>query len=93
MEYLPYFVSVLALLFSVYQFTRVSHKEADTQMTTVLIKLENISEGISEIKSDMKNVKEDVQDLRERMAKVEASSASAHKRLDVLVGNRNDRRE
>lgn len=81
-------VSVLALLFSVYQFVRATHKENDTQMSAVLMKLEIISEGITEIKADMKNVKKDVQDLRERVAKVEASAASAHKRLDTAIGGR-----
>ena len=53
--------------------------------------VESIAEGIVEIKSDIKNVKEDVQALRERMAKVEASAASAHKRIDTVVGQEKDR--
>lgn len=88
MDILPYMVSILALLFGVYQFVRSSHKESDTQMTTVLIKLEHIAEGVSEIKTDIKSVKQDVEELRERMAKVEASSASAHKRLDGVFGSK-----
>lgn len=60
-------------------------------MTAIMIKLENIAEGIIEIKNDLKNVKEDVQALRERMAKVEASASSAHKRIDNVVGQEKDR--
>lgn len=88
MDILPYIVSILALLFGVYQFVRSAHKESDTQMTTVLIKLEHISEGVSEIKTDIKSVKQDVEELRERIVKVEASTSSAHKRLDGYFGGK-----
>ena len=60
-------------------------------MTAIMIKLENIAEGIIEIKNDLKNVKNEVQNLRERMAKVEASASSAHKRIDNVVGQEKDR--
>ena len=60
-------------------------------MTTVLIKLESIAEGIVEIKSDIKNVKQEVESLRERVAKVEASASSAHKRVDAITGQEKDR--
>lgn len=85
-EYIPYIISALALLFSAYQFVRASEKEDTGQITTVLIKLENIAEGITEIKGDMRGVKEEVNSLRERVATVEASAKSAHKRLDTIEG-------
>lgn len=85
---LPYYVSAIALLFSVYQFIKQTTKADSSQITTVLIKLENIAAGIAEIKADLKSVKAEVQDLRERIAKVEASAAQAHKRLDTMIGGR-----
>lgn len=84
MNYIPLLISAFALLFSIYQFIKATEKEDTTQITTVLIKLENISDGIAEIKADMKNVKNDIRQLYERMAKVEASCASAHKRIDSI---------
>lgn len=84
MEYIPLLISGVALLFSAYQFVRATEKEDTTQITTVLIKLEGIADGIAEIKADMKNVKNDIRQLYERLAKVEASSASAHKRIDGI---------
>ena len=90
-QYLPILISAAALLFAAYQYVRNSHRETTAQMTTILVKLENIAEGIIEIKSDLKNVKDEVQNLRERVAKVEASTSSAHKRLDVIVGQEKDR--
>lgn len=92
-EYAPILISAAALIFTYYQYLRNSHREDTSQMTTVLIKLENIAEGVTEIKSDVRNMKKDVQDLRERVAKVEASASSAHKRLDSVVGGRSDRNE
>lgn len=90
-NYLPVIISAAALFFAAYQYVRNAYRDADTQMTTIIVKLEGIMEGITEIKADIKNVKEDVQTLRERMAKVEASAASAHKRIDTIVGQEKDR--
>lgn len=84
MEYVPLLISGVALLFSAYQFVKATEKEDTTQITTVLIKLEGIADGIAEIKADMKNVKNDIRQLYERLAKVEASASSAHKRLDGI---------
>lgn len=84
MEYVPLLISGIALLFSAYQFVRATEKEDTTQITTVLIKLEGIADGIAEIKADMKNVKNDIRQLYERLAKVEASASSAHKRIDSV---------
>lgn len=59
-------------------------KQEVSELTTVIIKLENISTGISEIKAEMSNVKIDMKDLRERLVRVEESSKQAHKRLDEM---------
>ena len=53
-------------------------------MTTVVVKLENIESGVSEIKSDIRNTKSEVQDVRDRLIIVEERAKSAHKRLDDL---------
>lgn len=55
-----------------------------SQLTTVIVKLENIGNGITEIKSEMNNVKNDHKESRERIIKVEESAKQAHKRLDVF---------
>lgn len=59
--------------------------KADTaEMTTVIVKLENIGNGITEIKNEMINVKNDIKESRERLIKVEESAKQAHKRIDTL---------
>lgn len=59
-------------------------KNDASELTTVIVKLENIGTGITEIKSEMTNVKNDIKENRERIIKVEESSKQAHKRLDEL---------
>lgn len=61
-------------------------KQATTELTTLLVKLENINNGVNEIKSDMRNMNSELQSLRDRMIIVEQSSKSAHHRLDTLEG-------
>lgn len=63
---------------------KLDDKRDTTEMTTVIVKLENIGIGISEIKNEMINVKNDVKESRERLIKVEESAKQAHKRLDSL---------
>jgi len=84
-------ISGLSFAFAVYQGianmkrnVKADNKKDASEMTTVIIKLEHISSGISEIKADLSNVKGDIKDLTERLITVEQSSKQAHKRLDEL---------
>ena len=84
-------ISGVSLAFALYQgITNMKRnktqddKQDASQLTTVIVKLENIGEGVNEIKSDMKGVKEDVVELRERIVAVEQSAKSAHHRIDLL---------
>lgn len=61
-------------------------KKEASEMTTLIVKLENINNGVNEIKSDMRNMRNDIQDLRDRLIIVEQSTKSAHHRLDGLEG-------
>lgn len=87
-------ISALSLAFGIYQGVTnmkrnrtADDKNDATQLTTVIVKLENISAGISDIKSDMRNVKDEVKDMRDRLIKVEESTKSAHHRIDELLKN------
>lgn len=57
-----------------------------SETTTLIVKLENINNGVNEIKSDMRNMRSDIQDLRDRLIIVEQSTKSAHHRLDGIEG-------
>ena len=87
-------ISALSLAFGIYQGVTnmkrnrtADDKNDATQLTTVIVKLENISAGISDIKSDMRNVKDEVKDMRDRLIKVEESTKSAHYRIDEWLKN------
>lgn len=82
-------ISALSLAFGIYQgitnmkrSQRAEDKQDATQLTTVIVKLENIGDGISEIKADMRNVKDEVRELRDRIIAVENSTKSAHRRIE-----------
>jgi len=81
------------LFFGIQNYRR--NKTADTkastaEMTTVLVKLENMNDtmknGFFEIKSEMSSIKNEVKDNFERLVKVEASERALHKRLDSIEG-------
>ncbi len=64
---------------------KLDDKKDATEMTTVIVKLENISNGITEIKSEINNVKNDIKEDRERIIRVEESAKQAHKRIDEIT--------
>ena len=65
-------------------------KKEASEMTAVIVKLESIGTGVTEIKLDMKNIRADIQELRERLVVVEQSSKQAHHRIDEVVGKVRD---
>lgn len=86
-----FLISVVSVCFSIFSgiVTMRRNKSADdkieaTQLTSVIVKLENIDMGVTEIKSEMKSVKEDTKNNSERLTRLEESAKSAHKRLDAI---------
>lgn len=59
-------------------------KSDTSEMTTVIVKLESISENVKEVKNDIKDVKGEIDSMRERITIVEQSTKSAHKRIDGI---------
>ena len=71
-------ISVISVAFGVYEgiasMKRNNKKDTETetsQLTTVIVKLENIGNDITEIKSDLRDVKDDIKNHSERLVKVE----------------------
>lgn len=80
-------VSVLSFLVAAFALARnlkLDTKSDQTELTTVIVKLETINENIKDVKADMKDVKDDIDKIRERLIAVEQSVKSAHKRIDGL---------
>lgn len=84
MEYIPYFISFLSLLLALYTFLSRNNKENTTELTTVIVKLENIGNGISDIKSEIASMKNDQKEDHDRLIKVESSVSSLWKQFNEL---------
>lgn len=89
MEYVPYLISFLSLLLAAYTFLSKNNKENTTELTTVIVKLENIGTGIADIKSEIASMKDDQKEDHDRLIKVESSVATMWKRVDELKANAN----
>lgn len=61
-----------------------------TQLTAVIVKLENLGIGITEIKNELAGIKTDTRELRDRVIAVELSVKQAHKRLDEHFAQKGD---
>ena len=87
-------ISALSLLLSFYTFLNKSSKDSATEMTTVIVKLENIGSGIADIKAEIASLKDDQKNDHDKLIKLEASVATAWKRIDEIFltigGNKND---
>lgn len=57
-----------------------------SNMTTVIVKLENIRVSISDLKLDLKRTAEDLQRIDRRLTVVEESTKQAHKRINEIKG-------
>lgn len=85
------FISLCALLFSVYMGLR-GNKKTDTKEiearvereTRLDMKLAEIGNDVKEVKETVKSIQNDVKDHEGRIVKLEASYKAEHKRLDEL---------
>lgn len=65
------FISLIIAVFNIWRTNKTANKEDSSQLTTVIVKLENIGNDVSEIKTDLRDVKEDLKDHSERLVRVE----------------------
>ena len=82
MEYAPILISICSLLLAVYTFLSRNNKENTTELTTVIVKLENIGNGISDIKSEIASMKNDQKEDHDSLIKVESSLSSLWKQFN-----------
>ena len=71
-------ISAISLGFAIYsgvsnlkRNNKQDAKSDSAQLTTVIVKLENIGTGINEIKADVKDVKQDLKDHSDRLIRLE----------------------
>lgn len=78
-------ISGLSLLLAAYAFLHNNTKQDTTELTTVIVKLENIGLGITDIKSEMTAMRNDQKEDHDKLIKVESSLVTAWKRIDELM--------
>ncbi len=59
-------------------------RKSTADMTMVMVKLEDIGMGVSEIKADLSNVKGDIRALTERVIVAEQAVAQGEKRINEI---------
>ena len=63
--------SIISVVSALRRNNKKSDKEQATEMTTVIVKLENISNDIKDVKNDLKDLKVDLQKHSERLTIIE----------------------
>ena len=59
-------------------------KKESAELTTVIVKLENINNDTKDIKNELRSIRTEVSDLRERVTIAEQAAKSLHHRVDKI---------
>ena len=84
-------IAACALLFTALSFKRTQNQDTSAtaaERATMTADIRYIRSSIDEIKLDNRAIKADVSELKAKVAEIDASTKSAHKRLDDLVNER-----
>ncbi len=88
MTYVPIIISALSLILAVYTFLSKNSKENTTELTTVIVSLDNIKTGIADIKAELNSIKSSQKEDHDKLIRVEESLKSAWKQINkIQVGN------
>ena len=84
-------ISFVSLIFGIYsgvsnvrRSNRAEHRRDISELTMVIVKLEDIGTGVSEIKSDMNSVRDDIKELTGRLMVAEQQIRQINKRVDEI---------
>ncbi len=81
-------ISLVSLLLAGYTYATKAQKDNTTELTTVIVKLESIGAGISDIKREIETMKNDQKEDHDELIKVGESLRSAWKQINKLSGRR-----
>lgn len=79
--------TITGVVIGIFTFSRNRDKDVKTEASrdaVIETKLDNINRGVESIRIDIKANELKVTELSERVIRVEESSKSAHKRLDIM---------
>jgi len=83
---ISYAISILAVLITVFTLVKNGTKEDNTVMTTVVVKLENIEKGVSDIQRDQRDMRDEIKDHNARIIKLESLIEQFEKQGGVIIG-------
>lgn len=81
---IPIVISIITLIFSIYVYLTANNKNNTTELTTVIVKLENIGNGIADIKAEINSMKNEQKEDHDRLIKLESSVTTLWKRMDEI---------
>jgi peptidoglycan hydrolase CwlO-like protein len=88
LTYVPIIISALSLILAVYTFLSKNSKENTTELTTVIVSLDNIKTGIADIKAELNSIKSSQKEDHDKLIRIEESLKSAWKQINkIQVGN------
>lgn len=84
-------ISGVSLAFGIYQgvsnhkrIQKADAKQDASEMTTVIVKLENICAGIAKIEAKMNSIENDRKEDREKLIRIDESLKAAWKRINII---------
>lgn len=83
-------VATASAIISMRRNSTTDAKKESADLTTVIVKLENIANDTTEIKTDIRGVKDDLKQHSEQIIRIDQSLKAAWKVLDRLQGGRNE---
>lgn len=85
-QMISYAISILAVLITIFTIVKNGTKEDNTVMTTVVVKLENIEKGVSDIQRDQRDMRDEIKDHSERIIKIESFIEQIEKQGGATLG-------
>lgn len=86
MNYVSIAIALCSLLLAGYSFLSRNNKENTTELTTVIVSLDSIKSGISDIKAEIAGLKTDQREDHDKLIRLDQSLKSAWKQIDKLTG-------
>lgn len=77
-------ISLIVAMATLRRNNKADVKSDAVELTTLIVKLENINDDTKEIKNELKSIRNEVGDLRERVTVAEQTAKSLHKRVDMM---------
>lgn len=83
-------ISAISVFTSMRRANKKEDKDESTQMTTVIVKLENIGDDIKDVKTDVRELRSDMMNHTERLAAIEQKVRALDKAVFGSGGHRKE---